>query len=138
MAGNVRAALTIWQRWVLVLILGGVGIATILATSPPCGPMEPCPIERLELEPGSMTLQVGDKAQIAVSVIDTQGNVVSPKLVAGYDFDWGSSDSLVATVDSTGVVTAVDLGSTSIFVHGVSFAVRGLSAEALVAVVKSP
>ena len=125
-------------RWSLVLLLGGVGIATNLATSPPCSPLDPCPIDRVELEPASITLHIGDEAMIAVTVIDTEGNEVSPQLVAPDDFDWESAAPSVATVDTAGTVTAVGFGSSQIFVRGAAGIVRGLSAEALVAVVQSP
>ncbi len=64
----------------------------------------------VEVEPAEATLAVlGDTVRLAARAFDANGNEV-----ADAQFSWASSDAAVATVDSTGLVTAVGNGSATI------------------------
>jgi hypothetical protein len=66
------------------------------------------PVDKVVMDPDAAALHVGDKLTITAT----------PKAANGESLDrdvtWGSSNPLVATVDSTGVVTAVGAGNASI------------------------
>jgi uncharacterized protein YjdB len=66
------------------------------------------PVAKVVMDPDAAALHVGDKLTITAT----------PKAANGESLDrdvtWGSSNPLVATVDSTGVVTAVGAGNVSI------------------------
>jgi hypothetical protein len=74
----------------------------------------------LMLLPDSLVLQdPGDTAQLALSVADAGGSVIAaPSIV------WTTTDAAVASVDSTGLVTAVEAGTAL-----VSAAVDGVVAQ---------
>ena len=62
---------------------------------------------QLELQPAADTLiGAGDSVALRARVFDANGRAITAATVA-----WSSSDSSVATVSSSGVVTAVDSGS---------------------------
>ncbi|HEU6450388.1 MAG TPA: Ig-like domain-containing protein [Gemmatimonadaceae bacterium] len=70
--------------------------------------VSPRPVDKIVMNPDAAALHVGDKLTITAT----------PKAANGESLDrdvtWGSSNPLVATVDSTGVVTAVGAGNASI------------------------
>ena len=65
---------------------------------------------RVSIEPPSLTLDAaGDTARPSVTVVDAEGRVVESAAVT-----WESGDSVVATVDTSGLVTARHSGMTTI------------------------
>jgi alpha-tubulin suppressor-like RCC1 family protein len=79
-------------------------------TSPHCGLGLPCengPITSLEFIPGKDTLLVGDRARIVVRALDSAGAQVT-----NATFQYASSNTRVAVVDDSGIVTALDTGVT--------------------------
>jgi alpha-tubulin suppressor-like RCC1 family protein len=77
---------------------------------PRCGLGNPCPqgpISSLQFIPGKDSLLVGDRAQIVVRALDSTGTPVT-----NVTFQYASSNTRVATVDNTGIVTALDTGIT--------------------------
>jgi alpha-tubulin suppressor-like RCC1 family protein len=98
--------------WLLVLTLASITVSCSSdgVLGPPCGIGMPCPSDRitsLHFIPGKDTLLVGDRAQIVVSALDSTGAPVTD-----VPFTYTSSRPSVATVDQTGVVTALDTGVT--------------------------
>ena len=90
------------------------GTATITATSE--GKSGSASITVAKVAVGSVTIQpagpsvvLGNTAQLSAIVRDVNGNVVTDRTVT-----WTSSNPSVATVSSSGVVTSVALGSTTI------------------------
>jgi hypothetical protein len=67
-------------------------------------------------------------------VIDTYGNRVSPVVARGYSLVWESSEPTIATVDSTGTVNAVEVGTSLISVSGTFGGSGTISSDALIAV----
>jgi hypothetical protein len=118
-------------RTTLVLVLGMLGISTILATSPNCTAAEPCPIIRLELQPGWVTIQVGATQRFTVAAFDEEENEVPDPIV-----DWSTSDSTVATVDSEGLATGVKPGTA--FITALLAESEGPSDQAGLVVVPRP
>ena len=52
---------------------------------------------------------IGDTVRLTAEALDANGHAV-----AGAEFAWASGDTLVVTVDGTGLVTAVGVGSASV------------------------
>jgi hypothetical protein len=66
------------------------------------------PVDKVVMNPDAAALHAGDKLTITATPKAANGESLDR------DITWGSSDPLVATVDSTGVVTAVGAGNASI------------------------
>jgi uncharacterized protein YjdB len=64
------------------------------------------PIASLHLQPGGTKLHPGDELQFAVTLTDPEGNPLD-----GRSTQWSSSDERVATVSTTGLVSAIALGT---------------------------
>lgn len=65
------------------------------------------PLEAVWIDPDVMTGRVGETGQLTAQVIDQQLNEVT-----GYTVVWAVDDEAVATIDQTGLVTAIGEGST--------------------------
>ncbi len=65
--------------------------------------------DALWVSPESAALLKGENVRLAADVVDANGYPI-----AGYDFTWSSDDEEVATVDTTGLVTAVAIGNTEV------------------------
>ena len=107
----------------------GNGRATVTATSGALGADASVTVAQRVAEvvvaPAASTLfSVGDTLRLSAAALDALG---SP--VAGTDFVWSSDDESVATVDSTGLVSAVRSGSVL-----VSASVEGAAGSASVTV----
>ncbi len=79
------------------------------------------------IDPDSLYIEappLGDTARLTVAVINAEGDTVPDVTVT-----WASADTTIATVDSTGLVTSVDYGTTE-----VTAAVDSLTATAEVRV----
>ncbi len=112
-----------------------IGVVSLLAackengTGPtaPCGMGSTCSgsqqLTSLTLSPAFDTLLVGDKAQIAFAAANAAGPVT------GITVTYKSSDTAVAKVDASGLVSAVGAGATTI-----TIAAGGLTASAHLAV----
>ncbi len=66
----------------------------------------PAPVASVTVSPASSALTIGHTVQLAATMKDASGNVLSGRPVT-----WASSNSSMATVSSTGLVTAVAAGS---------------------------
>ena len=78
---------------------------------------------------------LGDTVRVAAEAFDANGHAV-----AGTEFEWASSDEAVATVDGSGLVTAVANGTATITASagGASGTVAVTVAQAVQAVMASP
>ena len=70
----------------------------------------PVPVSTVEISPGTTDMTVGQSTTLAAVAKDAKGNVLTGRAVA-----WTSGAPTVATVSSSGVVTAVGAGSAVIF-----------------------
>jgi uncharacterized protein YjdB len=68
------------------------------------------PVAKVTATPDTLDLAPGDKGQLTATAYDASGNVIKGLSVA-----WGTSNAGVATVDTTGDVTAVTSGTATIF-----------------------
>ena len=66
-------------------------------------------VTTVQLSISSQTLHVGGTIQATVSIADQNG-----KAITGASVSWSSSDGTVATVNNTGLITAVGVGSATI------------------------
>jgi len=74
------------------------------------GPSEPRIAATINVSPSSAELSsFGETLQLSASVLDQNGQAI-----AGAVVNWASSDNSVATVNATGLVTAVENGSTTV------------------------
>jgi uncharacterized protein YjdB len=83
---------------------GKSGSATYNVTVPP-----PAPVATVTVSLATSTLNIGQTTQASAVTRDASGFVLSGRAVS-----WSSSNPSIATVSSTGVVTAVAAGSASI------------------------
>ena len=100
-------------------VVSGVaaGTATVTATSEgksgtatvTVNPVPPVPVGSVALSPASTSLFTGQTATLSVTVKDTAGTVVTNRVVT-----WTSSNAAIATVSTSGVVTAVAPGTATI------------------------
>jgi len=88
----------------------------------------PPAVARVQVAPDSLMLVTGATGDLAAVAYDAGGHVLTGRTVT-----WSSSDSVVATVGSTGTVTAVSPGSAH-----VTATVEGVSGSALVLVAPPP
>lgn len=80
---------------------GKSGTATVTVT--------PVPVASVTVSPATLSLDTGATGSLTATVRDARGNVLTGRPVS-----WSSSDADVATVSTTGVVTAVGAGTATI------------------------
>ena len=83
---------------------GKSGTAAITASNP-----APAPVSSVTVTPSTLSLSVGQGAQLQATTKDSAGTVLT-----GRSITWASSNSAVASVNSTGYVTAVGGGTATI------------------------
>ena len=66
-------------------------------------------VDAIAVSPSADTLVAGDTLRLAAEAIDANGHAV-----AGAEFSWETSDASVATVDASGLVTAVGEGTATV------------------------
>ena len=86
------------------------GMATLTVAEPP--PPEPV-VASVTVSPASMMIMVGGMFQFTAVAMTADGMVIED-----VDFSWMSDDTEVATVDETGLVTAVAAGTAMITATG--------------------
>jgi uncharacterized protein YjdB len=79
---------------------GKSAMATITVVAVP-----PAPVASVTVSPPSPTVIVGSTVQLTASTLDDKGNSLSGRTVA-----WSSSNSSIASVSNTGLVTAAAVG----------------------------
>lgn len=92
----------------------GIGTANITATSEgkvgtAAVVVIAVPVASVTVSPPNKTMNVGDTATFTATTKDAQGHVLTGRVIA-----WSSDNTAVATVDTTGLVTAVAPGSANI------------------------
>ncbi|MEA2766052.1 MAG: hypothetical protein QOK07_2456 [Gemmatimonadaceae bacterium] len=92
------------------------------------GPTGPAPIETITVSITQGSMVVGDQTTATATAKDANGNVLS-----GRQLNWSSSDFSVATVQASGVVTALTAGTANISATG-----EGRSGTATVTVTVVP
>ena len=89
------------------------GAATVTATSGQASSDARVTVEQqvagVELSPSTAALLPGDTLRIMASAVDANGHAV-----AGAAFTWTTSDTTIATVDTTGLVTARGPGAVTV------------------------
>ena len=86
------------------------------------------PVASVAVAPGSLTVVIGRSQQLVATLKDAKGNVLRGRQVT-----WTSSAPTVASVTSTGLVTAVALGTATITATS-----EGKTGSAAISVVASP
>ncbi|MBL8961136.1 MAG: Ig-like domain-containing protein [Gemmatimonadetes bacterium] len=76
-------------------------------TTPP--PPAPATVATVDVSPASATLAIGATSQLSATPRDASGNALSGRTVT-----WASGNTAVATVNGSGLVTAVAAGSTTV------------------------
>jgi uncharacterized protein YjdB/alpha-tubulin suppressor-like RCC1 family protein len=110
----------------------GAGTALIVATSEGRADtstvlVSPLPVESVSVTPSTDSLHPAQSVQLAATLFDSTGAEVTGRAVS-----WSSSDSAVATVDASGLVTAVAVGAATI--TATSEGVNGTAAITVLAV----
>ncbi|WP_284352167.1 beta strand repeat-containing protein [Roseisolibacter agri] len=83
---------------------GRTGSAAVTVTAPP-----PAPVASVAVSPSTLSLLTGATGQLSATPRDATGTALTGRTVT-----WASSNTAVATVSSTGVVTAVAPGSATV------------------------
>ena len=106
------------ERTRLILLTAAIALVAGCSSSgsavtAPCGLGFPCTgrrsVAQVALAPFPATLSVGDTATIIAAAFDSAGSQIT-----GVSFQFASSAADVASVDGTGLVTALAAGSTTI------------------------
>lgn len=102
----------------------------VLAVLAACsGSSEPDPVVgTVEVTPNTASREVGETVQLGAAVKDTDGNLMS-----GQSVTWTSSANNIATVSTSGLVTAASLGSATI-----SASAGGKTGNATITVIPEP
>jgi uncharacterized protein YjdB len=82
--------------------------------------------DRIEVEPTTAQVVVGDVYHFAATAFDVLNNVIS-----GLTFSWASSNEIVGTIDESGNFTAIAPGTTNVTASGLG--ITGTSAVTVVA-----
>ena len=105
-------------------VAGNVNFAAATRTATVEVIVLPVPVASVQITPGTVNLVVGVSQQLAATVRDSVGT-----LLTGRVGTWTSSNTAVASVSATGLVTAVAEGTATLSVN-----VEGAQATALVSV----
>jgi hypothetical protein len=100
-----RTVLLAPMLWTTISILACGGDSP----SSPSGNTNGTMIVSIAISPPVLNLQVGQTATLTVTALSSTGTALS-----GKTFTWSSSNAAVASVSSSGVVTALTAGSTTI------------------------
>jgi len=101
------------ENGVVTAVKEGQAEITVTSVSNPevsavCGiTVIPTPVSAIELNTTEVTLEVGQQAEMTATV--------SPATATDKGITWRSADEQIASVTETGIVTAVSLGTTTIF-----------------------
>ncbi len=88
---------------------GSIALTVTAVSAPPPPPTQPPAVASVTVEPSSATLDVGGTVDLQAIVRAGDGTVLTDRPV-----NWSSSNTLVASVSSTGRVTALSPGSATI------------------------
>ncbi|HEY5022322.1 MAG TPA: Ig-like domain-containing protein, partial [Gemmatimonadaceae bacterium] len=102
---------------------GKSAVATITVSAP-----APAPVASVTVSPATASLLIGATVQLSVTAFDASNNVLTGRVIA-----WSSSNTAVASVNGSGVVTAVAAGSAQITATS-----EGKSGSAALSVVAPP
>jgi uncharacterized protein YjdB len=72
-------------------------------------PAPPAPVASVTVSPGAVNLRTGESRQLSVTLRDAAGNVLTGRAVT-----WSSSNAVVASVSTTGLVTGLLPGQATI------------------------
>ncbi|MGH7462393.1 MAG: Ig-like domain-containing protein, partial [Longimicrobiales bacterium] len=87
---------------------GRTGTATVTVTAPP-PPPPPAPVATVTVSPANPSVQAGGSVQLTATLRDASNNILTGRVVT-----WSSSNNSIATVNASGLVTAVATGSATI------------------------
>jgi uncharacterized protein YjdB len=94
---------------VILSFVVGLDVSSFLVGQPISATCTPGDPDQVTVLPSPLSLAPGDQFGLSAQVRDSAG-----LLLAGKNLVWSSSDPAVATVDSTGVVTAVAAGTANV------------------------
>jgi uncharacterized protein YjdB len=123
-AQGMATALAAGTATVSAIAGGATGSATISVSATPPSPQ----VTSVSVAPSQSSLQTGGTQQLAATVRDQNGNVMSGQTIA-----WTTSDAKIATVDGAGLVSAAAPGSATI-----TASVGSVSGTASVTVTAAP
>jgi Tol biopolymer transport system component len=102
-------------------------VAIACSDDTPAGP-QPIPVASVTVSPATQTMTVASSATLTASLADASGRPITGRVVA-----WSSNRTDIATVTSTGIVTAVSVGTATI-----QAASEGKSGSAVITVARVP
>jgi uncharacterized protein YjdB len=106
-SSGVVTALSAGSTNIVATSEGQNGLAALTVSAPP--PPAPVPVASVSVSPTAPSLTVGGTIQLSATTRDASGNVLTGRTVT-----WTSSNAGAASVNSSGLVTAVNAGSATI------------------------
>jgi uncharacterized protein YjdB len=106
-SSGVVTALSAGSTNIVATSEGQNGLAALTVSAPP--PPAPVPVASVSVSPTAPSLTVGGTIQLSATTRDASGNVLTGRTVT-----WTSSNAGAASVNSSGLVTAVSAGSATI------------------------
>lgn len=100
---------TIVKRWWLPQLVASVLMMGACSGGDDGGPDEPAPVAQVQVTSSATTIEVGETAQLTVTLRDAQNNVLTGRAVT-----FQTSSQTVATVTPAGVVLGVSAGPVTI------------------------
>ena len=124
--GGVVSAVSAGSANIIASSEGKNGSASLTVSAPP--PPPPVPVASVSVSPATSSLQVGGTVQLSAVTRDANNNVLTGRPVA-----WTSSNTVVATVSASGLVSALASGSATITATS-----GGVSGTAAITVTAAP
>jgi uncharacterized protein YjdB len=103
-AGGIVAAKAAGSAMIQATSEGKTSASSLSVSAP-----APIPVASVSVSPPNASLQVGASTQLAAVTRDANGNVLTGRVIA-----WSSANTGIATVSTSGLVTAVAAGSVSV------------------------
>jgi len=91
--------------------MAGCAVWACSGSEPTEPPVNQVPVASVKAGPTAVVLEIGATKKLSAITYDAAGNVLTGRVV-----NWSSDSPLVATVDTSGLVTAVDHGYATIIV----------------------
>ncbi|HEV7389094.1 MAG TPA: Ig-like domain-containing protein, partial [Gemmatimonadaceae bacterium] len=108
--------------------LSNIVAVTTTASSAPPPPPPPAAVASVSISPASVSIQIGAASQLTATTRDANNNVLTGRIVT-----WASANTTLATVSSSGLVTAKLAGTVQVTATS-----EGKSATATVIVAAAP
>jgi uncharacterized protein YjdB len=106
-SGGVVTGVTQGVVTITATVEGQSGSSTVTVNA--AGPPPPVPVASVSVSPSTVSLTVGSTQSVTATPLDANGNPLAGRVIT-----WSSGNSNVATVNSSGLITATGVGNTTV------------------------